>query len=148
MSIEIKILQPDEENLLNSVAPDIFDDPLDVERTREFLKDPRHHLVVAIDQAQVVGFISAVHYVHPDKPNPELWINEVGVAPTHHGQGIGKALMKSLLNLARELNCSEAWVLTERTNLAAMKLYASAGGQEAPIDTVMFNFFLSDTSKE
>jgi hypothetical protein len=27
----------------------------------------------------VVGFASAVHYVHPDKA-PELWINEVGVA--------------------------------------------------------------------
>ena len=147
MAIEIKILYEDEASVLNYIALDVFDNPLDVERTREFLKDPRHHLVVAIDQAQVVGFISAVHYVHPVKPNSELWINEVGVAPTHHGQGIGKAMMKSLLNLARELNCSEAWVLTERTNLAAMKLYASAGGQEAPIDTVMFNFFLSDTTK-
>ncbi|MBI4750579.1 MAG: GNAT family N-acetyltransferase [Acidobacteria bacterium] len=147
MSIEIKILSENEESILNHIAPNVFDYPLDVERTREFLKDPRHHLVVAIDQAQVVGFISAVHYVHPDKPNPELWINEVGVAPTHHGQGIGKAMMKSLLNLARELNCSEAWVLTERTNLPAMKLYASTGGQEAPINAVMFNFFLSDTSK-
>ena len=147
MSIEIKILSENEESVLNHIAPDVFDDPLDVERTREFLKDPRHHLVVAIDQAQVVGFISAGHYVHPDKPNPELWINEVGVAPTHHGQGFGKAMMKSLLNLACELNCSEAWVLTERTNLPAMKLYASAGGQEAPINAVMFNFFLSDTSK-
>ncbi len=147
MSIEIKILSENEESILNHIAPDVFDDPLDGARTREFLKDPRHHLVVAIDQAQVVGFISAVHYVHPDKPNPELWINEVGVAPTHHGQGIGKAMMKSLLNLARELNCSEAWVLTERTNLPAMKLYASTGGQEAPINAVMFNFFLGDTSK-
>ena len=31
-----------------------------------------------MDEEQIVGFASAVHYVHPDKP-PELWINEMGV---------------------------------------------------------------------
>ena len=58
--------------------------------TAEFLADSRHHLAVAVDEGRVVGMASAVHYVHPDKP-PELWINEVGVAPTHRGLGIGRA---------------------------------------------------------
>src|SRR5262245_21824670 len=77
------------EDVLTRVAPDVFDDPLDSGATREFLRDPRHHLVVAIDEGVVVGFASAVDYVHPDKPSPELWINEVGVASSHQGRGIG-----------------------------------------------------------
>lgn len=127
---------------LARVAEGVFDDPLDSDAAREFLADPRHHLVVAVDGGVVVGFVSAVHYVHPDKPRPELWINEVGVAPTHQGQGIGKAMLGEMLALGKELGCSEAWVLTDRDNAAAMRLYASAGGQEAPQDAVMFEFDL------
>ena len=73
----------------------------------------------------IVGFVSAVHYVHPDKPQPELWINEVGVADGYRGQGIGGALMRATLDVGRRLGCAEAWVLTERSNEAAMRLYAS-----------------------
>jgi aminoglycoside 6'-N-acetyltransferase I len=87
----------------------------------------------------VVAFASGVHYVHPDKP-PELWINEVGVAPTFQGRGLGKAVVQALLEHAKRLGCREAWVLTDRSNHAAMRLYASAGGEEASGDHVMFNF--------
>jgi len=65
------------------------------------------------------------------------------VAPTHQGQGIGKAMLREMLALAKELGCSLAWVLTERDNLPAMRLYQSAGGQAAPQDAVMFEFALA-----
>jgi ribosomal protein S18 acetylase RimI-like enzyme len=142
MAIEIRILGPEDAGILADVAPDVFDDPIDVDRASEFLADPRHHLVVAVDNGQVVGFVSAVHYVHPDKPRPELWINEIGVAPTHQRHGLGKRLLRSLLAVAQRLGCAEAWVLTDRANTAAMRLYAAAGSTEAPTDHVMFTFRL------
>jgi hypothetical protein len=82
VSIEIRLLQPGDAALLDQVAPDVFDHPVDQRWSVEFFSDPRHHLVVALDEKLVVGFASAVHYVHPDKP-PELFINEVGVAPSY-----------------------------------------------------------------
>ena len=56
---------------------------------------PRHHLVAAIADDRLVGFISALDYWHPDKPRG-LWINEVGVAPTwqHRGAGTRHLLMR------------------------------------------------------
>lgn len=140
MPIETRILRRGDEALLTNVAPDLFDDALDADATREFLQDPRHHLAVAMEDTQVVGFASAVHYVHPDKPRPELWINEVAVAANRRGRGIGKALLRALLACGRDLGCTEAWVLTERTNAPAMRLYASLDGVEAPADQVMFRF--------
>ena len=92
----------------------------------------------------MVGFASALHYLHPDKPRPELWINEIGVAPTHRGRGTGKALLRALREDATALGCAEAWVLTDRSNDSAMGLYASSGGIEAPNDQVMFTFHLGD----
>lgn len=141
--MEIKLLGPDDVEILKTSGSDVFDDPIDARAAAEFLRDPRHHIVVAVDEGAVVGFASAVHYVHPDKPSPELWINEVAVASTHHRRGIGRAILEEMLNHARRLGCREAWVLTERANQAAMRLYSASGGIEDPGDTVMFEFPLS-----
>jgi aminoglycoside 6'-N-acetyltransferase I len=140
--IEIKLLGTPDLHHLNHVADDVFDDPIVESTAREFLADPRHRLVVARDHDLIVGFVSAVIYLHPDKAAPELWINEIGVAPTHRRQGIGKALMQAILEEAQRSGCTEAWVLTERDNLPAMSMYTSSGGIESSPDPVMFTFKL------
>jgi len=140
VSVEIRILAAGDAAVLENVAADVFDRGVDAARTAEFLADPRHHLAVAIDEAGVVvGFASAVHYIHPDKP-PELWINEVGVAASHRNRGVGKRLLAALFERARTLGCGEAWVLTDRANERAVRLYQSLGG--AARDQVMFSFKL------
>ena len=142
--LAIRLLTPDDCRVLERVADDTFDHPIEPALAAEFLRDSRHHLMVALDGDLVVGFVSAVHYVHPDKP-AELWINEVGVAPTHQGQGIAKALLTAMLGAGRDLGCREAWVLTNRSNTAAMRLYASCGGSESDDDLTMFSFPLKPT---
>jgi aminoglycoside 6'-N-acetyltransferase I len=127
--IMVRVLEPDEGRMLDDVAPDVFDRPVDPRWTAEFLADPRHHLAVALDGGRVVGMASAVHYVHPDKP-PELWVNEVGVAESHWRRGIGRGLLEALLQRGSELGCSQAWVGTDEANVAARRLYASVGGVE------------------
>lgn len=140
--IEIKILGPTDTHLLDRVADDVFDDPIVKSAAQEFLSDPRHRLVVALDEDVVIGFVSAVIYLHPDKPAPELWINEIGVAPTHQRQGIGQRLLQAILEHAQQAGCTEAWVLTERDNMPAMAMYRSSGAEETLPDPVMFTFRL------
>jgi aminoglycoside 6'-N-acetyltransferase I len=146
MTIEIKILGPDDKSALANVAPGVFDNQIHDRWSSEFLNDPRHHLSVAIEQGTIVGFASAVHYVHPDK-QPELWINEIGVAATHRNIGLGKKLLRALFEVGRGLGCREAWVLTDRSNLPAIRLYASVGGVEPPGDVVFFTFGLEEATE-
>jgi len=129
-----------------NVADDVFDNPVDETLATEFLADPRHHIVAAIDEGAMIGFASAVHYIHPDK-QAELWINEVGVASSHHKQGIGKAIMKEMLRLGSELGCKVAWVLTELDNTPANGLYTSAGGVVDAGNTLLYEFDLMDKEK-
>jgi aminoglycoside 6'-N-acetyltransferase I len=82
MGIDIRLLGPSDTGFLDRVAPDVFDGPIVARWAHAFLRDPRHHMVVALEEGLVVGMASAVDYVHPDKA-PQLWVNEVGVAPTH-----------------------------------------------------------------
>jgi aminoglycoside 6'-N-acetyltransferase I len=50
--------------------------------------------------------------------------------------------MQAMLAEAKQSGCSEAWVLTDRTNLPAMAMYKSAGGEETLPDPTMFTFRL------
>jgi GNAT superfamily N-acetyltransferase len=140
MGADVRILSYKDAAVLAKVAPDVFDNAIDAQAAKAFLHDPNHHIAVAIDGDVVVGFVSALHYLHPDKPRPELWINEVGVASTHQGGGLGKALMQAMLDEARRIGCAEAWVLTDRGNLRATHLYTAAGGTDS--EQVMFTFRL------
>jgi aminoglycoside 6'-N-acetyltransferase I len=153
MTIEVKVLQRGDASVLMNVAAEVFDNPIDAGLTREFLEDPRHHIAVAVDDGLVVGFASGVHYVHPDKP-PELWINEVAVAPTHWRRGLGKAVLNALLEVGRARNCKVAWVLTDKNNVAAMALYSSVGGTKGaddvgPADAMLgYSFALMRASED
>ena len=137
------MLGPGDGAVLEHVAPEVFDNPVDARWSEEFLADARHHLAVAIAGGQVVGMASGVHYVHPDKP-PELWVNEVGVTPAQRRQGIGRRLLQALFERGRARGCAEDWVATEVTNGPARKLYAAAGGEEAGV--VVVSFRLGGTS--
>jgi len=128
-------------HLLKNVVDGVFDNAVDESLTAEFLADPRHHICVAIEDGAVVGFASAVHYIHPDKPT-ELWINEIGVAPTYQRRGLAKAILQVLLSWARSVGCAEAWLLTDDDNAPARALYASAGGREKS-GNVMVTFDLT-----
>ena len=142
LAIQVRVLGPDDAEVLERVAPEVFDQAVDQRLARELLLDPRHHLAVAVDGGTVVGMASAVDYIHPDKP-VELWINEVGVAPEYRGSGIGTRLLQALLKIGRDLGCRAAWVGTEQDNEPACRLYAAAGGKPEPF--VMYSFELGDS---
>ncbi|HET9983273.1 MAG TPA: GNAT family N-acetyltransferase [Longimicrobiales bacterium] len=139
MPLEVRLLGAGDGEVLERVAPDVFDGPVRARWTREFLGDARHHIIVAIDDRVVVGMVTAVDYVHPDKA-PQLWVNEIGVAPSHRRRGIGRRLLDAMLAHGRALGCTEAWLGTEETNEAARALYRGAGGVEEPF--ILYSFDL------
>jgi ribosomal protein S18 acetylase RimI-like enzyme len=143
----IAILGPGDEHVFERVAPDVFDRLVRPALAAEFLEDPRHHIAVATDEGRVVGFASGVTYLHPDKPL-ELWINEVGVASSYRREGLGARLLAAMLDRGRALGCREAWLLTERTNDAALRLYRAVGGAESRSDDVVVSFDLGRSSDD
>ncbi|MGD2069413.1 MAG: GNAT family N-acetyltransferase [Gemmatimonadota bacterium] len=136
------ILEEGQAEVLERVEPGVFDRPLDPRWTAVFLQDPRHHLAVAVVEGVVVGIASGVDYVHPDKP-PELWVNEIAVAPGHRGAGLGRRLLERLLDHGRTLGCRSAWVVTEEGNAPARALFRSAGGVEPEGSAVLVEFDLT-----
>ena len=141
-AIEVRLIGSADLSLLESVDPDVFDNPVRHDLAARFLDHPGNLLAVAIHAGTVVGMASAIAYVHPDKPLA-LFIAEVGVSARFHRRGIGKRLVQALLERGRGMGCAEAWVATEDGNAAARALYRSVEGAEDPERAVVYTWPLS-----
>ncbi|MCB1338732.1 MAG: GNAT family N-acetyltransferase [Maritimibacter sp.] len=137
--IRLVELTPATAKALGDVADDVFDAVIDPARLAEFVADPRHLLWFAEAGGQVVGFASATELFHPDKP-PQIFINEIGVAPAWRRRGIGRALVEKLVAAARERGCNYAWLGTDTDNTAGNACFRSVPGSERAGSFVMWEW--------
>ena len=126
--------------MLDNVADDVFDEPIDSARRAIRANAPDHLMVLALADGVVVGMCTAMVHHHADKSD-ELYIDEVGVAPPFRRRGIARRLMQEIMNWGGELGCAEACVGTERDNAPARRLYESLSSDEAE-ESVIFTYQL------
>ncbi|KKB08439.1 hypothetical protein VE25_18740 [Devosia geojensis] len=129
MPITLKRLGPQDAAFFADIAPDVFDEPVVPERIAAYLAEPGHLMILALDGDLVVGQCAAVIHKHPDKVD-ELYVDEVGVATSHHRRGIARAMLAEMFAWGRERGAREAWVGTETDNDAANALYRGFAGKE------------------
>ena len=139
MSFDIRPLDRASASLLDNIAPDVFDNAIDPNSLAAFLADPRHLMFLAVEDGVVVGMASAFEYIHPDKP-PQLFINEVGVAPSHQRRGIGRRLIEALVHAAKARGCSNAWLGTATDNTAAQACFAAVPGATKPQPFLLYEW--------
>jgi ribosomal protein S18 acetylase RimI-like enzyme len=126
--MEIRALGPGDDAAV-AEAGHLFDNAIDSDATARFLTEADHHLLVAFDNERPVGFISGVELTHPDK-GTEMFLYELDVDESARRRGIGTALVKALITLARERGCYGMFVFTDDDNPAARATYRRAGGRE------------------
>lgn len=126
--VTIKRVAASDAELFDRVAADVFDEPVIPARLATYLDAPGHPMIVAIKDGEIVGQTAAVIHRHPDKAT-ELYIDEVGVTPALHRQGIARRMLAEMLVWGKELGCGEAWVGTETDNVPARGLYEGFGAR-------------------
>jgi ribosomal protein S18 acetylase RimI-like enzyme len=136
----VRILEATTVEQVGAAAP-LFDGPPVSQATNAFLAEPRHHLLVALDDdGRTVGFISGVETTHPDK-GTEMFLYELAVAEDARQRGIGRALTTSLADLARSRGCYGMWVGVDTDNPAAHATYHAAGGNKPePCNVITWTF--------
>ena len=107
---------------------ELFDAPPTEDWTARFLASEGHHLLVALEDDEPIGFVSGVETTHPDK-GTEMFLYELSVHPEHRNRGVGRALVRALAELARGRGCYGMWVGTEADNAAALATYRAAGAR-------------------
>jgi ribosomal protein S18 acetylase RimI-like enzyme len=135
----IRRLDPGEEQVVLA-AVELFDRAPTEAWAARFLTSEGHHLLLAFDDEQPIGFVSGVETTHPDK-GTEMFLYELSVHPDHRKRGIGRALVEDLGRLAREVGCYDMWVATEPDNESALATYRSAGAEPPePCVTLTWRF--------
>jgi ribosomal protein S18 acetylase RimI-like enzyme len=114
----------------------LFDDAVDLEATRRFLADDANVLLIAYVDGEPAGFVSGTELTHPDKAQPEMFLNELGVDDAYRGHRIGRALAAELWALAQARGCRGMWVLTDDVNVPANRVYAAAGGKRVGVQVM------------
>lgn len=142
--MEIQRLNDATKELLENVAPDVFDHDICPASVEAFVNCPRHVMVLAVDAGQVVGMASGVEYFHPDKPR-QFWVNEVGVTPERQNEGIGRTLVQALISVAEERSCVYAWLGTEQTNAAGNRCFSSVPNGEPPSEFMLYEWPLQES---
>jgi len=137
MKPEFRRLGPHDVELLLSTAPDVFDNPVNLDRARSFLVDPRNILIVAMEDGQVIGQIACVVHLHVDAP-ADLYIDNLGVTPDKQRRGIARELIRLAREAGRAYGISTTWLAVDPDNDVAQELYRRTGASGAP--ALMFSY--------
>src|SRR5262249_27701242 len=103
-----------------------------------FFEDEKNILLVAYDSNRPSGFLYGYLLTSLRVKSPKLFLYSIDVATQYQHRGVGTLLIEELKSLARCESCSEIFVLTNKSNSAAIKLYERTGGTPENEDDVMF----------
>jgi ribosomal protein S18 acetylase RimI-like enzyme len=142
MNVHSIRLSPKDAELARQIAFDVAGSSVSVEHAMQFLLNESNILIAGMADEQPVGFISA-HILDRFKDyRRKLFIYEVDVLHAFRRNGVGTAMLTALFETTRTSGVVTAFVLTNRSNHAALGLYSSTGGHEVHPDDVMFEFGL------
>ncbi|XP_031238256.1 N-acetyltransferase family 8 member 2-like [Mastomys coucha] len=85
---------------------------------------------VAESRGQVVGMVGAQPVKDPPLGRKQLQLFRLSVSSQHRGQGIAKALVRTVLYFARDQGYSEVVLETSCVQYSAMALYQAMGFQK------------------
>jgi ribosomal protein S18 acetylase RimI-like enzyme len=109
------------------------------EYLRKLLSRPENILIVAAQEGVPIGFLLAYQLDRVDRDQRMICLYEVDVSEHHRRRGIGRAMIETLKMICRQENAMKTWVIANRSNLAAFRLYESTGATaDASGDQVTF----------
>jgi GNAT superfamily N-acetyltransferase len=136
MQVEIKRIREFDEKLIAQLFLQIG--VKNIVPNRLFFKDEKNILLVAYDRSQPCGFLYAYLLDDIRRDRGKLFLYSIDVFESHRNEGVGTQLIGALKQVAEEHSCNEIFVITNKNNVAAVKLYEKTGGSAEHDDDVVF----------
>lgn len=100
---------------------------------------PTAEVLFAITDSKAVGLATCFVNFSTFKIKPYLYIHDVVVMAEYRGKGIGKALMKRLIEISEERKYCKITLEVREDNVAAQELYRSLGFGECEPKMLIWN---------
>jgi len=104
-----------------------------------FLTDNKVYAFGAKLNNIIIGAIYAYSLTRVDN-EPMLYIHDVGILPEYQNSGIGSRFIKYVIDYAKENGFSKCFLITEKKNSRACRIYEKAGGRSENEDDIVYNF--------
>jgi ribosomal protein S18 acetylase RimI-like enzyme len=129
-------------SLARELAETVGDEPPTEEAVRvrleELLDEPRARVLVAENEAGIVGGVS--FWIKPDLAHGDTVVEVpmLVIAGDHRRAGVGKLLMEEVRNVASDNGASQIELVATRSNVTARAFYRSLGFVEADVVSLEF----------
>jgi GNAT superfamily N-acetyltransferase len=129
-------------SLASELAETVGDSPSEEEaimaRLEELLDEPRARVLVAENEAGIVGGVS--FWIKPDLAHGDTVVEVpmLVVAEGHRRTGVGKLLMEEVRNVASDNGASQIELVATRSNVTAREFYRSLGFVESDVVSLEF----------
>ena len=102
-------------------------------RLEELLDEPRARVLVAENEARIVGGVS--FWIKPDLAHGDTVVEVpmLVVAEDHRRAGVGRLLMEEVRNIASDNDASQIELVATRANVTAREFYRSLGFVETDV---------------
>jgi ribosomal protein S18 acetylase RimI-like enzyme len=128
--------------LARELAETVGDEPPTEKATRarleELLDESRVRVLVAEDEAGIVGGVS--FWIKPDLAHGDTVVEVpmLVVAEDHRRTGVGKLLMEEVRNVASDNGASQIELVATQSNVTAREFYRSLGFVESDVVSLEF----------
>ncbi len=86
-----------------------------------------NYLIVASELGEPLGFASGYCLPRVDRDRDMMYLHEIEIVEGRRNKGIGQTIMNELRRICENDGFEEIFVITDENNIAARRLYVSAG---------------------
>ena len=96
-------------------------------------KDPKKRIFVAETKNKIVGVVIVLVLLRLNQIDSEIYIPELIVSKNYQNQGIGKELINSCIDFAKEMNCYRIRLESGNQRLESHKFYRKLGFDQSSL---------------
>ena len=122
--LDIRLAQPDDAEAIHRILQETWGESLLFDVFADHISSPEHQVFVAVEDGEVVGFLSAFLV---SSPTPRWEIDLIIVRSTIQGRGIGTSLIEEALTYGSNLGVRWAKASIRIDNYASQRAFFKAG---------------------
>ena len=119
----------DEYELVLRMEGIFWENFIEKDSTKRFLKNPMNWLYACILDNKIIGFAYGYELNRLNTLKNMMYIHAVSILPEFQRQGIGTKLMDELKKSCKENGIFKIFLFTQKSNIGACSLYEKTGGK-------------------
>ena len=125
MSITFEMLQEKDISSIRELIDWFME--CNLEQIKVFLSERQNIAIVAKLDGKIIGLIYGYSLTRMDGKAPQFFIYSVDIHSAYQDKGYGSQLVQYAVDWARDNGFCESWVLTDKDNPRACRVYEKAG---------------------